>query len=137
MEQAYQTTNSLEEMVVREERREVEVAETIERERQTTAAVKQLRQTIRDEKSEHRDAMKAQRKTHSQLKEDLQNAKQETFVQSRFREREVEGLNGRLKVLEDLSLFDLEKASKKKSPCDLSICIRMYFGRLLSGHAEA
>lgn len=89
----------------------MEVAETIERERQTTSAVRSLKTTIRDEKSDHKELMKTQKKTHSQLKEELQTAKQETFVQSRFRDKESEGLNGRLRLLEDLDLYDLEQAS--------------------------
>jgi IQ domain-containing protein G len=46
----YGTFSTLTEMVTMEETREVEVAETIEREKQTTAAVRSLKQTIRDEK---------------------------------------------------------------------------------------
>jgi IQ domain-containing protein G len=50
--------------------------------------------------------MKTQKKTHSSLKDELQGAKQETFVQSRYRDRELDGLNARHHRLESVEIFD-------------------------------
>lgn len=65
--------------------------------------------TLSHAQSSHRDQMKELKKDHVNLKDNLQHAKQDTFVQSRYKEKELDSLNGRHRRLENVQLFDYQQ----------------------------
>eukprot|EP00798_Chlamydomonas_sp_ICE-L_P028224 gene28224-31327_t len=85
------------ESVMAQEAAEIQMKETIEHERTTTSAVKQLRNDVRDEKLDHEE------------KEQLKQDKMVTAVETRYGSKESAGANEHLRRLEQTKLEDVRK----------------------------
>ncbi|GBG88171.1 hypothetical protein CBR_g46659 [Chara braunii] len=72
-----------------EEERVRKFEQTIERERMLAAAVRALRQQIKDEKTAHDEEVIQRGKRLCQLKEDLKHLKQKTGLEARYRAKEI------------------------------------------------
>lgn len=97
------------ESVLAQEAAEVEMKETIEHERSTTAAVKQLRNDLKDEKADHEEKMRDKKKTLTALKEQLKDVKMNTAIDTRSLEKELKAGNESSKRLETTRLDDMRK----------------------------
>lgn len=97
------------ESVIAQEAAEVEMKETIEHERSTTAAVKQLRNDLKDEKSDHEEKMRDKKKTLGSLKDQLKKVKMDTQIETRFMAKELTASNESGKRLEHTTLDDMRK----------------------------
>ncbi|GMH36705.1 hypothetical protein BSKO_04578 [Bryopsis sp. KO-2023] len=84
-------------------------AKTIDRERRMTAAVRQLKNDLKDEKSDHEEKMREKRKALAILKEQLKEVKARTTIESRFRVKDVTAKNECLHRLEGCDVADLER----------------------------
>ncbi|KAK3288269.1 hypothetical protein CYMTET_4249 [Cymbomonas tetramitiformis] len=71
-----------------EEARELLIAETIERERAATQAVKQLRVQLKEEKTAHDEEMATKKKGLTVLKEELKELKSRTTTETKYKEKE-------------------------------------------------
>lgn len=79
---------TLNKTVDEEEARERLVAQTIERERAATQAVKQLKVQLKEEKTAHDENMSQQKKVLSVLKDQLKDLKTETSTEYKYRDKE-------------------------------------------------
>eukprot|EP00873_Tetraselmis_striata_P002480 jgi/Tetstr1/422744/TSEL_013541.t1 len=95
-------------MVRGEDQKEVETKETIQREKETTAAVKQLRQVLQQEKEEHEEEMRVKKKTMTVLKEQLKEVKTQTGIESSYREKQFTASHLTAQRLDSAVLDDLE-----------------------------
>mmetsp|Transcript_38464 Transcript_38464/g.46412 ORF Transcript_38464/g.46412 Transcript_38464/m.46412 type:complete len:391 (+) Transcript_38464:127-1299(+) len=80
--------NTLTKTVDEEEAKEKQNAETIERERAATQAVKQLKVQLKEEKTAHDDEMSLKKKALTVLKEELKELKTRTSTQTKYKEKE-------------------------------------------------
>mmetsp|Transcript_15738 Transcript_15738/g.44039 ORF Transcript_15738/g.44039 Transcript_15738/m.44039 type:complete len:414 (-) Transcript_15738:136-1377(-) len=95
-------------MVSAEEQKEVDTKETIQREKETTAAVRNLRQVLQQEKEEHEQEMRERKKTMAVLKEQLKEVKTQTGIESRYNEKQTSAMHSTMHRLDDVVLHDLE-----------------------------
>jgi len=97
------------ESVMAMEAAEVQMQRTIEHERATTATVKQLRNDLKDERIDHEEKMKEQKKLVFGLKEQLAEQKMGTAVEVRFQDKDSLAKNEHLSRLEQTELEDLRR----------------------------
>ncbi|MEW5310451.1 MAG: hypothetical protein WDW38_002249 [Sanguina aurantia] len=110
------------ESVMAQEAAEVAVRETIEHERATATAVRQLRNDLREEKLDHEGKMRDKKKTLSLLKEELKALKMQTAAKEGLaindHNRRVQA-NGLSELRKELSLVrqqvDIDGISKSES----------------------
>ncbi len=80
----YRKVQPIVESVLAQEVAEVQMKQTIEHERTTTAAVRQLRNDLKDEKIDHEEKMREKKKMVVALKEQLKEMKMTSAVDIRF-----------------------------------------------------
>ncbi|GLC39465.1 Dynein regulatory complex protein 9 [Pleodorina starrii] len=97
------------ESVMAQEAAEQAMEETIEREKNTTAAVRQLRNDLREEKLDHEEKMKEKKKGLVALKEQLKTLKMDTAVSTRYLGKELTAANEHERRLQRTQLEDLLK----------------------------
>ncbi|GIL95843.1 hypothetical protein Vretimale_1777 [Volvox reticuliferus] len=97
------------ESVMAQEAAEQAMEETIEREKNTTAAVRQLRNDLREEKLDHEEKMKEKKKGLVALKEQLKTLKMDTAVSTRYLSKELTAANEHERRLQRTQLQDLLK----------------------------
>mmetsp|Transcript_14435 Transcript_14435/g.25193 ORF Transcript_14435/g.25193 Transcript_14435/m.25193 type:complete len:410 (+) Transcript_14435:94-1323(+) len=97
------------EAVLAAESAKVAQERTIEHERTTTAAVKQLRSDLKDEKSDHEDKTRDKRKMVGGLKTQLRDLKMSSAVETRFMGKDSTATNEALRRLENCELADMRK----------------------------
>ena len=85
--------SSLTDMVRDEDERERDMKETIEREKAVSDAVRNLRQTIRDEKEAHDSYVTKKREMITACKEELKNLKTTTGVELRYLDKDLRANN--------------------------------------------
>ncbi|KAG2449103.1 hypothetical protein HYH02_005851 [Chlamydomonas schloesseri] len=97
------------ESVMAQQASEQAMKETIEREKNTTAAVRQLRNDLREEKLDHEEKMKEKKKGLATLKEQLKALKMDTAVSTRYLSKELTAGNEHERRLQRTQLEDLLK----------------------------
>ncbi|KAG2444620.1 hypothetical protein HXX76_001364 [Chlamydomonas incerta] len=97
------------ESVMAQQASEQAMKETIEREKNTTAAVRQLRNDLREEKLDHEEKMKEKKKGLSTLKEQLKALKMDTAVSTRYLSKDLTAGNEHERRLQRTQLEDLLK----------------------------
>nr|A8HQ54.1 RecName: Full=Dynein regulatory complex protein 9; AltName: Full=Flagellar associated protein 122 [Chlamydomonas reinhardtii] len=97
------------ESVMAQQAAEQAMKETIEREKNTTAAVRQLRNDLREEKLDHEEKMKEKKKGLSTLKEQLKALKMDTAVSTRYLSKDLTAGNEHERRLQRTQLEDLLK----------------------------
>lgn len=97
------------ESVLASEKAEVEMRETVENERSTTAAVRQLKGELKDEKAAHEEAVREKKKLLLALKETLAETKLKTAVDTRVSGKDMTADNESAKRLQQVELEDLRK----------------------------
>lgn len=95
-------------MVRAEDQKEVETKETIQREKETTAAVRNYRQVLQQEKEEHEEEMRKKKENMTVLKERLKEVKTQTGIESRYREKQFNASHLTAQRLDGVILDDLE-----------------------------
>ncbi|MEW5302600.1 MAG: hypothetical protein WDW36_005369 [Sanguina aurantia] len=97
------------ESVMAQEAAEVAVRETIEHERATATAVRQLRNDLREEKIDHEGKMRDKKKTLSLLKEEVKALKMQTAVTTRYEAKEGLAINDHNRRVQANGLSELRK----------------------------
>ncbi|GAX76182.1 hypothetical protein CEUSTIGMA_g3626.t1 [Chlamydomonas eustigma] len=97
------------ESVMAQEAAEVQMKQTIEHERTTTAAVRQLRNDLKDEKIDHDEKIREKKKMVVALKEQLKEMKMSSAVDIRYQDKSSTAKNEHLSRLETTQLEDLRK----------------------------
>ncbi|KAG2487554.1 hypothetical protein HYH03_013833 [Edaphochlamys debaryana] len=97
------------ESVMAQEASEQAMKETIEREKNTTAAVRQLRNDLREEKLDHEEKVKEKKKGLVVLKEQLKGLKMDTAVSTRYLQKGLGAGNEHERRLQRTQLEDLLK----------------------------
>ncbi|KAG1679939.1 hypothetical protein FOA52_007003 [Chlamydomonas sp. UWO 241] len=97
------------ESVMAMEAAEVKMRGTIEHERTTTSTVKQLRNDLKDEKIDHEEKTKEQKKLVFGLKEGLAEMKMGTAVEIRYLDKDSSAKNEHLRRLEQTQLEDMRR----------------------------
>ncbi|KAL6760996.1 hypothetical protein V8C86DRAFT_2545284 [Haematococcus lacustris] len=97
------------ESVLAQEAAKVQMEQTIEHERTTSSAVKQLRNDLKDEKSDHEEKMREKKKMVASLKEQLKELKMNTAVGTRYLSKEYTAGNEALRRLENTELSEMRK----------------------------
>uniref|UniRef100_A0A6S8JR28 Dynein regulatory complex protein 9 n=1 Tax=Dunaliella tertiolecta TaxID=3047 RepID=A0A6S8JR28_DUNTE len=105
----YQKVTPIVASVLAHEAAKKQMERTIEHERTTTSAVKQLRNDLKDEKIDHEDKMREKKKVVEQLKHELKELHMATAVDTRFLKKDCYAGNETLQRLENTQLADMRK----------------------------
>eukprot|EP00891_Asterochloris_glomerata_P008098 jgi/Astpho2/8098/Aster-03042 len=105
--EAQQQAPALAEFVVNQERRDVDIRDTIERERITSAAVKQLKATIREESAKHEEELRANKRSLKALNTQLKQITLDSHSTQQYRELEVKASNECGRRVESMAVADL------------------------------
>jgi len=91
-----------------EEAREKLIAQTIERERAATQAVKLLKVQLKEEKTAHDEEMADKKKVLTVLKDELKELKHKTSAEQKYREKEFCADSGCLRICHSTIIHNLE-----------------------------
>eukprot|EP00197_Chlamydomonas_leiostraca_P007849 CAMPEP_0202859022 /NCGR_PEP_ID=MMETSP1391-20130828/1320_1 /ASSEMBLY_ACC=CAM_ASM_000867 /TAXON_ID=1034604 /ORGANISM="Chlamydomonas leiostraca, Strain SAG 11-49" /LENGTH=393 /DNA_ID=CAMNT_0049538019 /DNA_START=96 /DNA_END=1274 /DNA_ORIENTATION=+ len=97
------------EAVLASEAAKVAMEHTIEHERTTTSAVKQLRNDLKDERTDHDDKIREKKKLVEGLKRQLKEMKMSTAVETRYIGKDLTAGNEASRRLENTSLADMRR----------------------------
>ena len=98
---------SLRERVAEDQSREVHIRETIEREREASAAVRDLRQQLMQERESHEEEIKSQGQILAELKELVKELSAATVIETAYTAKEVQAKNACVKRTEGEELARL------------------------------
>ena len=91
---------SLRERVAEDQSREVHIRETIEREREASAVVRDLRQQLMQERESHEEEIKSQGQILAELKELVEELSAATVIETAYTAKEVQAKNACVKRTE-------------------------------------
>lgn len=97
------------ESVMAQETSDVQMKKTIDHERTTTAAVRQLKNDLKDERIDHEEKMKEKKKLVTSLKEELRELKMKNAVDVRYQDKSSTAKNEHISRLEQTKLEDIRK----------------------------